>query len=374
MLKIAILGIKTYPAFAGADRVVEFLLREYNRENHYYVYLWKQKNNMKFHCKDNLHFVYLPSPFKKHFGTFVYFLLCTIHVMLKGKYDIIHIHNVDFGLFIPLLKLKKFKIIGTSHGSPYLRKKWGKIAKLYLKFSEQVFFRYCDVITTVQRKQLNIINENYLSKAFYIPNGVPEELINVKGNFDYAKYNINPGEYVLFACGRLDPTKGLHYLLEAYNSNRIENKLLIIGDFSHAPRKYLQEIESLINNNKNIVIIKELLPKEKLYEVLRNSKLFVFPSEVEAASMLLLEAIACKSPVVCSDIDENKDIVGRDYKYLFKSGNSEDLGKKIKMALNDVNIKETVESLYLKCISQFSWKAIARRYEELYLKLLKEEK
>ena len=371
MAKIAILGIKTYPAFAGADRVVEFLLSQYNRKNHYYIYLWKQKNRAKLKDKDNLHFIYIPSPFKKHIGTFVYFLFCVVHVILKGKYDILHIHNVDFGLFVPLLKLKGFKIIGTSHGSPYLRKKWGKIAKFYLKLSERIFFRYCDIITTVQRSQLNIISKKYLSKSLYIPNGVFEELINVKGNFDYGRYNIAPGEYLLFACGRLDPTKGLHYLLDAYNNGRIKEKLLIVGDFTHAPIGYLQKIEAQIRNKENIVVIKELLPKEILYEVLRNAKLFVFPSEVEAASILLLEAISCKTPVVCSDIDENKDIVGSDYKYLFKSADSRDLLDKIKLALADSKIKEIAEVLHRECINKFSWKVIAKMYEDLYSKLLK---
>ena len=53
-------------------------------------------------------------------------------------------------------------------------------------------------------------------------------------------------------------------------------------------------------------LIKE---KEKLFNYIKYSKLFIFPSSYEAMSMMLLEAASLKVPTICSDISANKAIL-----------------------------------------------------------------
>ncbi len=89
--------------------------------------------------------------------------------------------------------------------------------------------------------------------------------------------------------------------------------------------------------------------------------------------MILLEAIACKVPIVCSDIPENIEIVGKDYPYLFHNKDSDDLKLKIEKILNDTNINYLVNKLFNKVINEFNWVKITQQYETLYkhLKSLK---
>lgn len=357
-MRIAIFGIKTLPAFAGADRVVERLL-EHLPEHDYTVYLVRG-SGPALACTDSRHYVYVPALRGKHLRAFSFFLISSLHFLIKGSADIAHVHNVDFGLFCPLLKLKRrLPIVGTSHGSPYVREKWGLGAKAFLRLSESAFRHSCDVLTSVAPIDVpgRVVE--------YIPNGVDAQEPVATSDFDYEGLGLTRGGYILFACGRLDSTKGLHHLLKAYRSMKDAEPLLVIGDFSH-DAGYSRMIESSSLLDPRVVLFRSLLDRATLFDVVRNSSVFVFPSEHEAMSMMLLEVIACRKVAVCSDIPENLAVVGDDYPLLFRSGDPHSLRE----ALGRANDSEDVAlRRYAETVSRFRWDEIARRYDAVYRRL-----
>jgi len=372
-MRIAILGIKTYPAFAGADRVVENLINNFSNSNEYYIYLSSIDNIKHLECSKNLHFIYIPTVESKHLKAFIYFLFSSLHLFIKGKYDIAHVHNSDFGLFNLILKLKpKLKVLSTFHGNPYQRNKWSSFAKFYLKISEFFFIRFSDHLTTVAESKLNEMPSKYLTKVTYIPNGIQigEQKLEKVTLPQEIQNNIN--KYILFACGRLDSTKGLHHLINAFNSIETDLKLVIIGDFNH-DLQYSSIIFNSINLNQNIIVFNRLFDKNTLNLIIASSFMFVFPSEIEAMSMMLLEVIAQETRLICSNIPENIAVVGHDYPYLFTNKNSFDLSQKILNMIDDPQTTRLKQKLYEKIITEFNWEKISKQYEKLY-SLIKTEK
>ena len=130
--------------------------------------------------------------------------------------------------------------------------------------------------------------------------------------------------------------------------------------------RYAEEIEEQCKGNGYVVLCKKLLPEDDLADVIRNSKVFVFPSEVEAMSMMLLEVVSCRKLVVCSDIKENVEVLGSDYKYLFSLDDTDDLASKMEAAINDRAPERTMEPVCRRCIENFSWRSIAQEYEKIY--------
>ena len=61
----------------------------------------------------------------------------------------------------------------------------------------------------------------------------------------------------------------------------------------------------------------------------------MFPSEIEAMSMMLLEVISCGVPVLASDIAENVEITGPDYPWLFRNADPANLAEKLARFLRD---------------------------------------
>ncbi len=368
-MNVAILGIKTLPAVAGADRVVEKLLENFSGENDYWIYLRKDTSS-KTVCHDNLHFIHVPALSGKHLGSFSYFFLCCVHYLLKGRYDLAHVHNSDFGFFVPLLRLKfRVPILGTFHGDPYTRQKWGRFAKFYLRLSERFFVQFCHRLSSVSRFK-GRVNGLWSSKQVdYIPNGVdPYFQESHPESLDLADMALMPGAYVLFACGRLDSTKGLHHLLSAWESVDTPLKLCVVGDFTH-DAAYSARVDARIAADASIVAQRRLLGREALLELVRNCKLFVFPSEYEAMSMMLLEAISCKRPVLCSDIPANRELLVPDYPYLHRTKDSDSLAERLQAALTDTRLEDWSSRLYERCMHEYAWDSIASAYESLYASL-----
>jgi glycosyltransferase involved in cell wall biosynthesis len=365
MKKIAILGIKTYPAFTGPDRVSENIINHIDDEYTYCMYL--MNTDEKLSAYGNKEFVYMPSFPGKHFKAFSYYFFCMIHVLFTKKYDLIHIHNSDVGLFAYLLSWKyPKKMIGTFHGNPYERSKWGNFAKKYLILSEKYFVKICAYLTSVTSTKTLPQKE-----IIYIPNGI--EKINTQAFENYQNTSVNyeglgivKQNYILFACGRLDRTKGLHHLLAAYKKLNTNIALVVVGNFTHDKEysSYIDNEIANINQTKKIITIKDLLPKQDLFDLIIKSKFVVFPSEIEAMSMFLLEALACEKLVVCSDIEENMIVVGNDYKYSFKSKNAESLYNQLVAVLNNEALFNTTEPLVN--LRTFDWNNIAQSYKQVY--------
>ena len=349
-MRIAVFGIKTLPAFAGADRVAERLI-EHLPQYEYTVYLVRGEA-APLRCTERMHYVYVPALKGKHTKAFSFFLLSALHFLIKGRADVAHAHNADFGLFVPIVKLKRVPVVGTFHGSPYLRDKWGGGARAFLRVSEWVFVRSCDALTSVG--PMHVAGREIVE----IPNGidVPED---APSTFEYDALGIEKGDYILFACGRLDATKGLHHLLNAYREMDDTRKLLVIGDFSH-DADYSRSIEAMAAEDSRVVLHRSLLDRDSLYDVLRQAGIFVFPSEHEAMSMMLLEAIACRTVVVCSDIRENTAVVGDDYPLLFHTKNAASLRAALEVAPARA---DDTRSRYAQIVQRFRWDEIAERYD-----------
>jgi glycosyltransferase involved in cell wall biosynthesis len=366
--RIAIIGIKDIPATAGADRVIESLLSRFEgRPFHLSVYLRKNGNRPTPPTLENVDFVQLPCLKGKHLSAFSLFIVSALHALTKGRYDFVHVHNVDAGFICPLLRLR-YPVISTSHGQPYLRKKWGAFAKLTLKFSEKLLLKFSNYVTSVSLPLAESYKRDFGIQAQYLPNGVdsnPE--VDLKAALSVLEeYHMGRGEFILFVAGRIDETKGLHLLLDALDITDLEVPTLIIGDFSHDPL-YSKRVLDRIRSRPNTSAITHLLDKATLLGVLSQSRMFVFPSFVEAMSMILLEAASVAVPIICSDIPENVSVLPNDRAMFFHSGSSDSLADTLSQALMNPKLPDLGLSAQEYVKETFSWSRIADEYQELYL-------
>lgn len=355
---------------AGADRVVEALLPHLPSEHEYVVYVVAGKGGPAI-LPRNVRLVEVPSVGGKHLRAASYFALCAIHFAATRQAHVAHIHNSDFGLFCPVLKLhRKASLLGTFHGDPYLRDKWGAPAKAALRLSEWLFVICCDALTSVAAsKRIRGRSVDFIPNGIAVDDGADESAWCFEAEELLAQVGLAGGDYVLFACGRLDRTKGLHHALQAYSELKTEKPLLVIGDFDH-DSAYSDRIRLQAASDRRVILHPHLLSRRALMEVVRRAAVFVFPSEIEAMSMMLLEAIGCETLVVCSDIDENMAVVGSDYPLRFRTRDPVELRRTLERALglDSVERREIVTSLR-GVRDSFDWIRIAGRYARLYSQL-----
>lgn len=369
-MNVAILGVKSLSLFGipsgGSGRSLSNILNHSNPNIKYFVYQIKGKEPDFIDIPSNVTIISISSFNKPLLNTFFFFLFSAIHASFMRNFDVIHINHSSYGIFLPLMKLSNSsKIIGTIRGAPYEQEKYNKWLKIFFKFSEYSFIKFCDIVTSVSK-----INDNLSKKIQIIPNGIENYYSNFyKSNILLSDYNLIENGYIMFSCARLYASKGLHYLIDAYLKLQPNLKLIAIGDPSH-DRHYAEFITKKIKGHNQILFIQNPLPLEDLLFLIKNSKLFVFPSEKEGMSLMLLEVIGCKKLLLCSDIYENTAVVGENYKYLFRSKDSNSLTIKLDQALREKSPQLVAANLFNFCSKKFSWQNVASSYEFLYRNLL----
>lgn len=371
-MKIAVLGSKSLPAFAGADRVAENILIHLPADdgNRYHVYVVRTPAQPRaFDFAPNIRIIPVPALAGKHSKATTFFFLSALHCALVLRPDLAHAHDSAFGPFAWILRIlrPRMPILGTFHGNPYERAKWSRFAKAFLRFSETAFIRACHALTTVARAKVADVQARSKTPIEFIPNGVNPEPV-VPRTLLAEKHGLVPGRYLLFAAGRMDPTKGLHHLLDAYDRLRPDLPLLVVGGFEGHNQAYSEQLLARCRATERVVVLPTLLSQPELFELVAGAKLFVFPSEIEAMSMMLLEVISCGVPVLASDIAENVEVVGADYPWLFRNADAADLAEKLAQFLREGPGPE-IAALRERCAREFNWTAIARRYLDLYRRL-----
>jgi glycosyltransferase involved in cell wall biosynthesis len=85
-------------------------------------------------------------------------------------------------------------------------------------------------------------------------------------------------------------------------------------------------------------------------------------------SLCLLESLAYKNALLCSDIPENTS-VAEDKAIYFEKGNVTDLSKKLQELCDDKNLVEKYrDGVDEFILSKYSWQDVAEKTFELYKK------
>ena len=327
---IAVIGIKGLPSKGGGERVAEAIINKAVKKG-FKVSVYAKKNySEKDELPTHVNMILIKDFKGKHLSAFSFGFFSALHALLYGKYDIVHLHYADFGFLVPLLRLR-FKVIGTSHGAEYNRKKWGKFAKLCFKLFEKLFVKFANECTSVSKSLADYYKQKYKKKILYIPNGIDvHKKLDEKKDF-FKEIGLEKNNYILFAAGRIIPTKGLEFLLQANKFLELKIPIVIAGRIEN-DLKYKLELDEL--KRDNIQYIGFLNDKKVLFNLISNTKFFIFPSTYEAMSIALLEVAMLGKCIICSDIIENINAI-EDNALYFKSADYIDLSKKIVYALEN---------------------------------------
>ncbi len=120
-----------------------------------------------------------------------------------------------------------------------------------------------------------------------------------------------PQRFILF-LGTLEPRKNLTTLIDAFHQSKLSRqgiKLVIAGGKGWYYQQIFRRVEVL--NLTNDVIFTGFVPDEELPLWYNAATLFVYPSIYEGFGMPLLEAMACGTPVIASNVSCMPEVVGQ---------------------------------------------------------------
>lgn len=267
----------------------------------------------------NLKFVFVSVPYftkKSKYGLLAYLhyylwqLAAYFHVSKNIDLNEIDIyHHITFvnswtPSFLPFLKRKKF-IWGPIGQHP-------EIPTEYLSSINHPKAYFNELIRKHTRKGLKLIDPFFhltKSRADYIlcidrntSNEFKNRFIQVLPaiSIDTTKFTdakIPSNKFKIYFCGNLVYWKGIYLALEAFkqfSQNKSDVEFYIIGGG--------KEKDKLVNSVKDDpkIIFIENLPQPKLFQLIKEFNVFLYPS-FEGGGMVVLEALAMGKPIICLD-------------------------------------------------------------------------
>ena len=364
-MRIAYLGCKGLPSKSGTERVVEAVTSRLAGKHEITVYCDSRytPEGTKVH---GINLIRIFTVKGKYTQATSLFLLSALHALLS-RYDVIHLNGIDASFVLPILRLK-YGVVSTSHGTPtrLRRRKWGKVAQFLICLMEYPFVYLSSYATSVSAEDADYLRARYKRDIIYIPNGVDDciQFDLERAGSKLFQAGLEPGNYLMFAAGRIDPTKGCHLVLEALNHMENPPKLAIVGDLNQVP-SYGDRLREMADG-KQVVFIPPISDRELLFGMVKQARLFIFPSTTEAMSMMLLEAASLQAPIICSDIPENKIVMQNNVLY-FRSEDAGDLAYQIEWALGHPGEMSSLGRKAGSCVKDtLTWGKIVEQYERVY--------
>ena len=262
-------------------------------------------------------------------------------------------------IFIP----KNKKVIVTIHDVIFLThpKSFSKFFRIYYKIIMPYIIRRADKIITVS-------NYSKLDIEKYYPNskGKIEVIYNGFENKFMKIDNIEKKNQILYV-GSINERKNFIGVIKSFELLKQKDlKLLIIGNFlsnfeiDEDSKKIILDAK----NNPNI-IFKNNVKNYELIKIYNESKLFLFPSFYEGFGLPVLEAMACGTPVVCSNTTSLPE-VGSDAVIYCNPTDIEDIKNKIELVLGNKQLQNKLIQKGLKRVKKFSWEESAKKHLKIF--------
>ena len=180
-------------------------------------------------------------------------------------------------------------------------------------------------------------------------------------------------KYILHV-GVMEKRKNIINLLKAFLlliDVHPEVKLVLVGQFS--PKKDMNDqtaILDFINQNmlNENVILPGYVPDNKLVHYYKNASMYVFPSINEGFGIPVLEAFEQGLPVAIANNSCLPEIAGN-AALSFDPFNPEDIYQKMRLIIEDADLKNSLIAKGKERIKQFSWEITAKQTINLFKRL-----
>jgi glycosyltransferase involved in cell wall biosynthesis len=251
-------------------------------------------------------------------------------------------------------------------GAAYARFMMGRA----IERSERVF----TVSEASKRDILRFYPEADPERIQVIPNAIDTALIEDPGEEERLRvrerYQIR-GRFVLYA-GHIKPHKNLERLIDAFGlikqrPGHGDLKLIIIGEDLNRFASLRRRVEAA--RVRQDVRFFGFVPETTLAALYRMAEVFAFPSLYEGFGLPPLEAMACGTPVVTSNISSLPEVVG-DAALLVDPHDIEAIASGIQRVLENEELRSDLKARGRIRARLFSWERSVKELYTAYMSVL----
>jgi phosphatidylinositol alpha-mannosyltransferase len=277
-----------------------------------------------------------------------------------GRYDIVHVHSPLLPV-LPLLAVEEADcpVIGTFH-TYFDRSATFTLFNSYF----QKRLEMLSAAIVVSKSTSQVLDRYFSADWQIIPNGIDTELFNPDAP---PPPGINPHIPSILFLGRFDPRNGLATLIESFRrvkGQRRKAQLVVVGDGPLRDHYFRQA-----RGEKDIVFVGSVLNGRPSYYA--NSSVYACPTTKASFGITLLEAMACATPIVCSDILGFRDVVknGREA-LMVPCGDRDAIADGLVRVLDDPGLGRRLGETGRINALEYSWRNVTSQVLDVYHSVL----
>lgn len=233
-----------------------------------------------------------------------------------------------------------------------------------------------DVIRTypaLDPNRVHVVRNGIDTEVWYPAKPEPGESI-------LAELGVDPARPIVAFVGRITRQKGVAHLIAAAHDFAADVQLVLCAGAPDTPEiaaEVTEAVQQLSRARTGVYWVREMLPIVKIREILTAATVFVCPSVYEPLGIVNLEAMACATAVVASDVGGIPEVVadGRTGRLVhYDPQDATDYESRLAATVNELvadpeRARQYGEAGRLRCIQEFSWAHIAEQTLEIYRKV-----
>ncbi len=253
-------------------------------------------------------------------------------------------------------------------------------------WAEQTSYEAADAVIAVSHGSMRDVIASYPrldpSKVHVVHNGIDTEFYRPDRDTSVLdRLGVDPSQPSVVFVGRITRQKGVPHLLRAALQFNDEAQVVLLAGAADTPELAAETdaaVAALRAARDNVFLVSEMLPRDEVRQVLSHGTVFVCPSVYEPLGIVNLEAMACETAVVASDVGGIPEVVADNETGLLVHYDESDprtFENEFAAAVNRVLAdRERARTMGLagraRAVKEFGWDAAARKTMEIYTAVL----
>jgi starch synthase len=291
--------------------------------------------------------------------------------LLYGVPHVLTAHSLE-----PLRPWKAEQLGGGYRVSSWVEQTAVRAADAVIAVSSGMRDDVLRVYPTVDPGRVHVVRNGIDTDVWY----PAEPLRSQPGESVLADLGVDNGRPIVAFVGRITRQKGVSHLLAAAHDFDPDVQLVLCAGAPDTPEiaaEVSAGVAELARTRTGVFWVREMLPIGKIREILSAAMVFVCPSVYEPLGIVNLEAMACGTAVVASDVGGIPEVVADSVTGSLVHYDPDDSGgyqTRLARAVNALVADPERAERYgragrQRCIAEFSWAQIAQQTLEIYQKV-----
>jgi glycosyltransferase involved in cell wall biosynthesis len=354
-MRVAFIGTRGVPAsYSGFETCVEQVGRRMVERGHD-VIVYCRTNHYRERPAEYLgmQLRFVPALGQKHLETVTHTALSALELPRGTAIVCMGVGNAPVVRF---LEMRGRRVVFNVDGADWQRKKWGRVAKWYLRTSESLASRGRSLIIADARAMQDYYRNTYDRDTELVVYGAdpPADM----GTETLERFGLKPKGYLLFV-GRFVPENAPGDYLEGVRLAGISAPAVVVGDATYADA-YKRSLRAGAPPN---AVFTGYQFGSAYQQLSAHAGVFVLAATVGGTHPVLVEQMAAGNAILARDTDSDREVLGDAGLYWKTPG---ELAELLKAVWPDVNRREQLANCAReRARERYDWEEVTSRYLEL---------